>query len=275
MLLHFPHLHPECVPGGPLPGVLFLDPGLETDPERDVAAGRFLPAGLPLAPAEARRLLEDCIRFGEQFANPKEMAFFGVQDAGSGRKESVSVLESELRRRLGGGSAEASVPDGAPAARAQFLLLLAWSLEERLLELRHLSLGVEQAWDRFGASLGVEEDDGPDAAELRLDSLIAHTRAPESAGASLPWPLLLEAVCAFLPEDAVLVVRDAEISTALAENGLAFVPADEALGLPPGATLAEAEAWRAAGLRRASEKRPLLGRVVRFAVASVTNEPQD
>ncbi|WP_022662718.1 hypothetical protein [Paucidesulfovibrio longus] len=268
MLLHFPNLHPECVPGGPLPGVLFLDPGLEEASGEE----RFRPDGLPLDPSDARHLLDDCIRFGEQFANPKEMAFFGAQPAQADRGESVSVLESELKRRLGQGAAAQPQSGDPQAARAQFLLLLAWSLEERVIELRKLSLGMEQAWNRFGSTLGVEGDDALDEAEFKLDSLISNMQAPDSAVPSLPWPLLLEAVCAFVPKGAVLVVRDPEIVAALDDAGLEFAPAPAELGLPEGARVAEAPAWRMAGLAKEPEKRPLMARTMRMAAAPVKTD---
>ncbi|MGE4293276.1 MAG: hypothetical protein AB7E32_13835 [Desulfovibrio sp.] len=269
MLLHFPHLHPECVPGGPLPGVLFLDPGLDATSGEN----RYRPKGLPLNPTDARHLLDDCVRFGEQFANPKEMAFYGVQPRQQDRGESVSMLEAELKRRLVDGVAVENREADPQAARAQFLLLLAWTLEERVVELRTLSQGVEQAWNRFGSTLGVEGDDALDAAELRLDNLISNTHAPEGGIPSLPWPLLLEAVCVLAPEGAVLVVRDVEILAAFAEFGVEFALDAIVPDLPEGALFASAPAWKLAGMSKEPEKRPQLARVVRVAsVPATTNE---
>jgi hypothetical protein len=265
MLLHFPHLHPECVPGGAVPGALFLDPGLSAEP---VSHDHFRPDSLPLDAAAAHSLLEDCIRFGEQFTKPGDMAAYGLQPSPRDRGESVSVLEQELQRRLAGekGGEEKAHP---ALARAQFLLLLAWVLEERALELRGLTQGMEQAWSRFGATLGVDEDDALDKAELQLDNVISHMHAPETENPNLPWPLLLEAVCAFLPEDGVLVVRDRDIVEVFLENGVESAPLPDGMNLPESSRFVWSAAWKLAGLRSAPAKRPLLTREVRVAVVPV------
>lgn len=260
MLLHFPHLHPECVPGGPLPGVLFLDPGLSEGADKEL----YQPNGLPLDAVNARHLLDDCVHFGEQFSNPKEMAYFGVQERRGGRGESTSALEAELGRRLGGDkSKEEADPQ---VARSQFLLLLAWALEERIIELRKLSRGMEEAWNRFGSTLGVDEEDSLDGAELQLDNLVSNMHAPDSGTPALPWVLLLEAVCAFLPEDATLVVRDPDVIAAFDDTGIEFGLCSAETGLPEGALCTQVPAWRLAGLTKEPAKRPLLARFVRVAV---------
>ncbi|MEF2144450.1 MAG: hypothetical protein V3573_03310 [Desulfovibrionaceae bacterium] len=262
MLLYFPQMHPECLAKPYIPGVLFFDPGLMGDN----GIGRFRPEGLPLDEKSAHNLLEDCLRFGEQFVNPKDMALFGSHNTGTRRGESVSMLEGELTRRLGGERGKTATPEGAQAAHAQFFLLLAWALEERFLELQGLSRGVQKVWDNFGATLGLGDDDSVERAELQLDSLVADTHAPEATWTGLAWPRLLEALLVFLPKDVCLVVDDAEIVSAWTEAGVSLTPATEEFGLPPETLMAEAPAWLLTGRTHAPQGRPLLERVVRVAV---------
>lgn len=260
MLLHFPQMHPECVPGGPVSGVLFFNPrGGEADEQC------FTPSNLPLNSEAASRLLDDCIRFGEQFVKPGEMAAFGRLQSKDGRSESSSALERELRQRLAGESASTGDSD-AHLAKAQFLLLLAWAFEERAMELQGLSHGIAQAWNQFGGALGVDDADSRDQAELQLGNVIGNTQAPAVDAPTLPWQMLLEAVCVFLPETAVLVVRDLEMVSFMEELDLEWSSMPELADKGIDAQGVEVPAWRVLGLSNAPAERPFLSRSVRLAV---------
>ena len=97
MILFFPGMHAELLPPelAAFQGRLF-DPGLGESP----APGYFRPEGLPLHPPKARAILDDCLCFGEQFRNPAEMAWFGVDQALKERGESASTIRTELAQRL-------------------------------------------------------------------------------------------------------------------------------------------------------------------------------
>lgn len=259
MLVFFPHLHPELASGALPDGTLFLDPGAT----EELLPQRFRPQGLPLAPPAAKRLLADCLRFGEQFRHPGEMASLGLAEAQAGASESSLSIRAQLLARIraeaGGGKPE--TPDAA-AAQAQFVLLLAWLFEERTLEMQDLEQGLEVTWRRFGEALGLGEDQPEDQA---LGQAVAEAGQGMRQEVQVPWPRILEAMAPFLPEEAVLVVADYEIGAALTDAGIVFEPSPEGSGLPGSTRLAKAPLWQAMGLAR-DRGRPLDCRLVRMAL---------
>lgn len=259
MFVYFPHLHPELA-ATPLPaGTLFFDPGATDGPELQ----RFRPAGLPLAPREARRLLADCLRFGEQFRHPGEMAALGLAEARARGAESERGITAELAARIGQAAAgRADRPGEAQAAVAQFVLLLAWLFEERLIEMRGLAQELNTSWRRFGEVLGLAAGEAEDQA---LAEALAEAGGDLGPQEPTPWPRILEALAHFLPEDAVLLTADYEIGAALAEAGVALEPAPADLGLPGSVRLAEAPLGRILG-RGEAARRPIDARRMRLAL---------
>ncbi len=219
MLLYFPSMHPDLLDHDPVPCALFLDPGFETQCD---GARYFRPPDLPLDPQTARALVRDSLRFGEQFMSPGDMTAVSLAAEADRRKEeSTASIRGELLRRIRG-EQEA---DASEAARrlAQYVLLLAWSHEERVLEMIGRGKGLEEGGARFGQALGVGDEDGQDLHELRIDQAVSGVAAPIKVRPDYDWPQLLEAVSWFLPADAVLLAGG-DVAAGLAEGGAPLVP---------------------------------------------------
>lgn len=215
LLIHFPILHHELAPH-PLPqGLRFLDPGLHEEPVNTVY---WRPDGLPLPPRDARKYVEESLRFGGQFASPAELAFFAktrMEDFYSG---SVHEIRSELTSRI----KTESLPGKCDAARlkGQMLLLLNWAFEERLLELARLEERVHSGWEQFDTSLGIE----PDEADIELP-LWSKAKSSHFSD-DLPWARLVPAFLSLLPEETLLFVGVEEVIQAWKEAGIKFQAVD-------------------------------------------------
>jgi len=258
MLLSFPNLHPELWPGTPVKGLKFFDPGLAAEPFET----GFRPDGLPLDPKTAAALINDCINFGRQFKNPSEMAWFGAQTADDFYEGSSMSIQSQLTRTFDDGmgtKAEREMKDAR--AKAQFVLLLAWFFEERMLELDGLEKGVKNAWKGMDQTLGVDEDDRLNDRVVSLGSAESHTGgASDGQAIPFPWKRVVEALPGFIPEGTVLVCADPEIVAAWEEQGIEFNDAHDGL------KAATCPAWKFACRRRAPEGMPLALKDVTVAV---------
>ena len=245
MLFFFPHLHPELASAAV--EVRFLDPGMaETDDDRF-----FKPTDLPMESAMAKSLVQDSVNFGEQFKDPGEMAYFGAQTASDYYEGSSMSIQAQLSRQFddGAGSKEERMRKEA-MSKAQFILALAWTFEERILELRDIEAGVKRSWDDMDADLGVDDEDRLEVGTVLAGNAVSHTGGvSDEQAVPLPWKRVIEAMAAFLPEDAVLLCADPEIIESWTEWDIAFGPAEAGLGLPEGARVAAAPAWALAGRR--------------------------
>ena len=224
MRIHFPRMHPALVAGPAIPGALRFDPGYAPE----AGEGAFRPGNLPLDPVAARRLVADAVGYGEQFRSPGEMAWHGFS-ADQGKPEAETAIRAELMARVTGSDPKRN-PDPAPA-QAQFVLLLAWHLEERLAELVGLEAGLEGGRKRFDDSLGLAE--GEEAGALPLARALSRL-APGVESDEYPWRPALEAMCLFLPEGAELVVSDPAVLAAFEEAGAVFEPLEQESDLPVG-----------------------------------------
>lgn len=260
MLIHFPAMHAELADAGDVDGAVFFDPGLADD-ETD----RFRPENLPLDTRTARALVRDSVSFGEQFKNPSEMAFFGAHTPEDYFSESESTIKSQLLVSIGamaprGGRVDAD----APLRRAQFILLLAWATEERLVETSELEKGVMDSWQRMSGELGIDEDDERTG---ELGRILSNTAPSSPAGQRLAWQRVMEGMAAFMPKDAVLLCSDSEIIETWREAGLNFTSADRD-ELPSEAEVVTAPAWKLAGRSRAPEELPFTERGITVACIS-------
>lgn len=259
MIVHFPAMHSGLIDGPAPEAALFFDPGLADE----AAEGAYRPQGLPLGPKIARRIVEDSLRYGEEFKNPGEMVvqalFQDMED-----KEHSWTIRSELEQRLKADAGIAAAPharrvedrtgkesEEAALAQAQFLLLLAATGQERSLELRELSQGVSKAWESFGKGLGLHDDEDADKSVESISRTLSDTGGLDDSKQQLPWALLLGAMAAWLPAGTLLAASDAEVAAAWADLDLEFAAAAPEMGLPSGWGTARAPAWKLAGKRRA------------------------
>ncbi len=264
MLLAFPYMHTYLFPEDLVSLVCFFDPGMTDEPDPE----GFRPKDLPLDAKTATALINDSIRFGEQFKDPGEMAYYGAVSADDYYEGSSMSIQAQLMRQFADNNGDKDEREAREAkAKAQFVLLLAWYFEERMLELQGLEETVKNAWSAMDKGLGVEDDDRLEAGVVALGEAESHTGGvSDGQEVQLPWQRIVEALPAFISRDDVLVCVDNEIYSLWEDRDIAFSPADEKLGLPAGTVVATQPAWRFSGRRRAPEKLPLALREVTMAV---------
>lgn len=262
MLLHFPLMHPELLPAGcaaALPaGCRFLNPGLAPAG----SAAHFTPDSAPFDARTARALLADTLRYGESVADPRDIAPQALvqQSAGLDAEGSRAVKAEVERSILGAGQDADADPEDAARKQAQLLLLLAWSLEERLLDLRQAEERLRGAWSRLDQSVaggeGLPLDDEADEDSMTLGRQLSGLTMPEEASAALPWRKLLECYALLAPE-AALCTADAAIAAGLAEAG---VPEGPLAAVPGALRVFRAPLWLLMGHDHAPAGRPWLAR---------------
>lgn len=279
MLLYFPNLLPQSLTDdcrAALPeGVRFLDPGLA----RPGSPEHHMPEGAPYDRRNARALLSDTLNFGLSVANPRDISPQGLlrEEEAISKEGSLAVL-SEVERAIsdpGSAGAEAQ-PDALEQARrqAQMLLLLAWNLEERALELRNIGQGLSASWERLGKSVALGDadvDDDADTEALEVGRMLSGLGVPDAAPTPAPWRRVLEAMSVLAP-GAVFLTTDAAIVSDLTEGGAlgAASPAEVRVeGLAQPVAAHRAPAWKFLGLDRAPETRPWLESEISIAVLSV------
>lgn len=264
MLLHFPQMHPDLLPPALREGlpesVRFLDPGLG----KADSPLHLRPEAAPFDPRTARALLADTLRYGESVANPRDILAQGLvqqlEQAESHLAEGSRSVLAEVEQCVSTPTAPGQQPAGAQdnaRRQAQMVLLLAWNLEERLLELRGIEAGLRTAWDRLGQSVtanGELADEETDYEALALGRELSGQSLPDSSSMAMPWRRLLESF-AVLATDCDLCTSDAEIGAALAEAGIPEAPLDD---IPGAVRVFRAQAWRFVGLDRLPGDRPWL-----------------
>ncbi len=286
-IFYFPRLHPEFAPAWARGRVLGIPCGLpevdgESAPgpvarEAQEAARR----ALPLSPAQSRAVLEELLRLGEDHAHTgilrQVSALRLADDARRGEKAgenaALDAFAATGRADAPGGR---NSPAFSPEQRlldCQKLLLLAHSLEERVLELERLESRVSLVEESLYAALG--EADAEDLRELAGQAEAAgRAGAPfaddDAASPEVPvsWRLITEAMVPFLPDGALLFTADAAVVQELREEGLLRpLPDDTAACLPDwpaerlaGLLHARLPGWRLAGRRSCPADRPWLDR---------------
>lgn len=252
MLINFPAMHSELIAKTCSADAQLFDPGLAEGDE-----GRFRPEDLPIEQKMASALLRDSISFGEQFKDPAEMAFFGAHTPEDYFAESTGTIKNQLLASIGAtASPKGKVDPEAPKRRAQFILLLAWATEERIVESLGLEQGVQASWGRMSEALGIDDEDRGS----EIGRIVSSTNAASPKGLRISWPRVLEGMTAFLPEDGRLLCSDSEIIEAWEDAGFDFSPAGE--DCPEGARTISAPAWRLAGRSRCPEELPFTDRTV-------------
>jgi|GEM_PF-2721008 len=252
MLIAFPAMHQALAAGLP-PAVRLVDPGLDA-----TGAARCLrPESLPLDGRQARRAMAEMMQLGEQFAHIRDLSLLRTQN-GLLRRHQPGTSAPSSRTACAAGTTRRSK---RARVNAQTELLLAYTFEERQLELAEIESGVAAAGARFQAALGLDEDDS----ELAGLGLAGTAGSAPAEVEQAPWRPVLAAMLAFLPEDALPVTDQARVADDLAEAGLTLVPAEpadlEAWGLSPvrgPAFTAEAPGFALCGLGRADPGRPWL-----------------
>lgn len=280
MLLYFPNLLPQSLcdeARAALPeAIRFLDPGLA----RPGSPEHLMPEGAPYDRRNARALLSDTLNFGLSMANPRDISAQGLirEEEALSREGSLAVL-GEVERVISGADEAYGQPDALEQARrqAQMLLLLAWNLEERAIELRGIGQGLSASWERLGKSVALGEadvDDEADVEALEVGRMLSGLGVPDAAPAPAPWRRVLEAMAVLAP-GAVFLTADAAVAADLAEGGAlaAASPVEVRVeGLAEPVAARRAPAWKFLGLDRAPETRPWLESEISVAVTAVAGQ---
>ena len=285
-IFYFPRLHLEFAPAwarGRVIGVPCGLPEVSGAPAPGTAASEAQEAArraLPLSPAESRAVLEELLRLGEEHALTgilrQVSALRLADDARRGERAGENAaLDAFAATGRAGAPTGGSSPGGgkSPAFSpeqqvldSQKLLLLAYSLEERILELERLESRVSLAEDSLYAALG--EADAEDLRELAGQAEASFDDDAASPEVPVSWRLITEAMFPFLPAGAVLFTADADAVQELREEGLLRPLSGDTAGCLPGwpeerlagLLYARLPAWRLAGRRSCLADHPWLDR---------------
>jgi hypothetical protein len=203
---YIPVMHRSMVNAALPEWVRFIEPGLH----QSVPEGSVRPEGLPLAPAQSRRFIEDCLRFGAQFKEPEEMRYFGVAPMEDFYSQTSMAIRSSLTQAEDQGNRDEMM------LQAQKTLLLRWFYEERRLEVESLETDIERSMDSLGEIMGVDEDEDDEQGFERAGiEELGRDREPFDE----PF---LHAVLTILPEESVLFTVDEDLLGRLRERGVSF-----------------------------------------------------
>ena len=219
-VLFFPWLHDELVKG-PIPGgITFLDPGVAPSDSRVL---RWRPPDLPLEERAATRYTQESLRFGEQFRTSSELAYFSAGKLEDFYSQTSQSIRTQFSRR----ESSAGADSPTPALRGQMMLLLLWTLEEKVIEYLRLSEQFQEMGQAFQASLGLEEPDEE-----------ARPPLPEKETRGTPHPLphwtkILPWFVYWMRDGDGLFIRDRDIVREWRERGLSLQPVRDG-GADPG-----------------------------------------
>lgn len=248
--------------------VRFMDPGL---PQTASAPGFFHPQGYPFSREEAAGVLAELLTVGETLDLSKPSASQaarvpGAGGAAAGGAITISPDERTALARFTAGEPQRSAAAVDPKIAAQKVLLLAWDLETRLLEIASLHKEVAEAVKPLAENLHGDNADAFRDLASNLPGVLfgSITDLPEPMEPD--WRLSLMAIAAFAPENALLVTCHAGMRTAMLEAGMLHpLPEDVSphlAGWPE--TLqsrllwAKAPLWRVLGHSREPENAPWL-----------------
>lgn len=249
-LLAVPWMHAELY-AGPLPAqVRLLDPGLGGE---EGGEALFRPDDLPLSGRELARQLNGLRLLGEQFTKPEELRAFarsglpglsrarGMSD-GEERDLKLFLQDQGVEPARMEESAQAAEASAESRLHAQLVLLLAWSMEVRALELRGIDGRLRQALDGFGQALGLEEGEDVESGGF---SEFSRDYSVDSSDEALPsWPLVLEWMFALAPAGAVFLTLEPELVEAWTEAGAEFRELDQAAREELGLDEEFAQGWK-------------------------------
>ena len=294
-IFYIPRLHPEFVPEDLRARVFFVPSGLAM-PSAVCPGGQTVAAegddpretvrrALPFGPAESRAVLEEILRLGMEHASDGllgQLAALQRPDprAREDRAEESAALEAfassgrlpASTARKAAGQAEEGASPGKMTQRqiladCQKLLLLAHALEEDILDSARLEGLLTRAEESLYAALG--EGDADDLQGFMQQPGLADGDTVGTPPVPVAWRLMAEAVFPFLPDNALLLTADSEMTQDLDDAGLLSpFPEDRANILLPdwprelASTVAWARlpAWRLTGRRSCPPDRPWLGR---------------
>ncbi len=213
--LFFPYMHPEFVDQDIPDGVFFLDPGIAA--KRGYSSCFLQPENLVLNEKDALKYVQDCLSFGEQFRDPKDISYLLAANLERFEQETSTQIKSMLTRSNEGFQISEEEENKQVFSQAQMALLLAWTFEERLLEYKKLQQGINDQWENLFQELGVEDEAG-----VHLPgSDVGFSKELLSMHRELDWLQILPWFLLFAGEFGLFVL-DSEIRKQWEEQGLVF-----------------------------------------------------
>lgn len=248
--LYFPWMHADLAPEWIRSGVLFLDSGLGGQ------ESAFHPEGLPLDERAARKYLAEALQFGNQFKKSGEMTALGSLGMNAYLSETDSQIQSEIQGVYRAEPIDRAKEVNTLRTKAQMTLLLAWTLEDRLLEIRPLQALLNESWQQLGTSLGRDDEDDEIAA-LSLSTDLLENQDSNPLGTLATYSSVLQAFMILVPASMALVTTEPLILDRWDELSLPFVPVASEIALPggtisPGAIMAKASGADFLGLKTTS-----------------------
>lgn len=269
-VIALPLLHKDEALRRLCPQLRWVCPGLPVD---DPA---YLVRDWPLDAAEAALCLREVEHIAASGLTGEEARSASrLSDETHRNRQEAAAIRETVRAHEGTPGAHAAIAgrdhgDGADDASAtrqagQRLLLMAWAQEERLAEIRHLSVRYANEARRLGDMLREGDSDGQEEAQAVFATPFAEL-TPADERAMLPaWRPVLERLALFVPEDAVLYTYDPRLIESLRERGLCMWPLEgaepEALAPLRGRLYGERlPMWRILGYTGSQAGRPRLDR---------------
>jgi hypothetical protein len=246
-VIWFSEMHPALVHGAVVPAACrYFWPGLPEGMAEEAglgAAERFVPQAYPFAEKAAAVCLRDMQAMESAALSGVPLRALSAQEGNARAAKNLAELEDLQAFSQQGECANTTAREEAKAReRAQKVLIWAWLLEERVLELQNMTA----AYSRDAGTLidALDVDDAEDMATLLR---MQHSSLQVDEGLLPPWALLLGQMAFFLPHEAVLVLSP-RVAADMEEN-ISFHAADAALchtlGCP--ARAATLPLWQALG----------------------------
>lgn len=222
-----------ALPGKPVPEeVAFFRPGLPAEAgEAEASRAVYVPANLPLAPAQAKSCLDELIRLGETHAGNLTATvlrddFSPPENLGAGELSRGEAADLAAFAASG----EAPKPKAAPSPeeekrrrliQAQKMLLMGYSLEKSILDAGSLISSTQNAYTALADSLGTERYN------LNLGGT-GDLGRPD-------WSRMFSAMLLFVPEGTYFYTAHDDIVALLTDDGAGLAPlgAAEAAALFP------------------------------------------
>ncbi len=296
----FPAMHKELAPQNMPEELRFMEPGLAMD--ASAAKNSFTLPGLPFSPKEAGRVMSELLEMGLNIGRGGDLKLFAAASSMENNGREAEEKRALLRFASGEEPEEPAetggfTPDEA-LKNAQKTLLLAWDLEEKILEISRLEKRFADVSISLHEALGempdensiLENDEAQEAAANLLAALfetdtgqlrVKNDELPPGYGVSSPdWRTVLNAAAPFLPMESVLVSADTELAACLKDLAALREPEGELAGicgnwqapetLDEGRTArplyASLPLWKLLGHRKETPGIPWSGQEIKFLI---------
>jgi hypothetical protein len=243
MIIIFPSQHERLLPESltPLPpDAKLFDPGLA----EEGAANRFRPE-LPLPRKELTKRVNAFLGYGEQFANPRDLVSVSAHGVEDFYQDTAAAIRTEIEDY---DKDDRAAREEASRLRAQLTLALAWTFEERQLEMGELDESLLETVQRFEEAVGLES---PEDEEAGISTMLGSLGDEERTD----WRNVLAAMMILSPQEAAFATPDSQAVADLSELEALVVDAQTPEGLPVSRSL-RGPGYRLLGMLRPPQGAP-------------------